>query len=646
MAYHGPVRLSLKGDRVVAARFIRVARVLLWKLEQETRGASARRDMVLPNGVLIEVAIAGRLRLATITVPTGEKEDLKVIEHFVPWARHETLLDGIDLDHPQQMLRTEDEAWRTLFFEPGIDGYDDFERPKGTYRTEDGVDVFPDGVRRAGNVDWRSADGLRVSWYGPSSRYWFDPFVQPRSQYGQKVFMLGHVILDLPQYITDSAPDPSFSETYVLGAALEGTHHLLVVQAWLPEFSTPGETVPANTVVIQMPVTRTIAPISTDVVLCRYALSQDDEEPTKFSVVPGSREVITTRTFDTPFNPFFFNASATVAVSCLPPTEPHFTYLDAGTNHVPQETTEVALVNVEGSWDVRNVSCAPNNTGVVAADWREDTLVEAVIRRETNNGGGDNTYFEFDGRSWPLRSVHLLDPPLRSLQMVNDNHLFYADLRSDTVLLHETRFHANLTTSTLTFEYSRMALYCGASVSVEDYVHDLGFTGGFLRNLATSNIDVWAAHNYLASVPVAPQCFLYYIESVNQAFITITLIFQGRLGGYTYQPWRAEHYFGGYGVFRITPQPLTIIADRSDAVSPIDDQDDFDGHQHVLGCAGFEGAAVASTYAPRAPFGVAANLVTGGPEPGVTLAELTGVEGEKQRYHPIWLLGTLPRTEV
>ena len=126
MAYLGPVRLSLKGDRAVAVRFVRTGRVLLWKMEQETAGASARRTVNLADGIVIDAVIAGRLRMLTITAPEGGGETADIIEHFVTWPRTEALPDGIDEDHPQLMHRVEDDAWRTLFYDPSIDCYDEF----------------------------------------------------------------------------------------------------------------------------------------------------------------------------------------------------------------------------------------------------------------------------------------------------------------------------------------------------------------------------------------------------------------------------------------------------------------------------------------------------------------------------------------
>src|SRR5690606_33738713 len=105
--------------------------------------------------------------------------------------------------------------------------YETFSGRKGTYGAR-----FPEGVRYAGNVDWRGKDGERVSWYGPERRYWAAPYLSLHSQYGRFVFILGHKLLDLQEY--DGFPEP-----FVMGACIVGTH-LYVVQADLPPGPTEG----------------------------------------------------------------------------------------------------------------------------------------------------------------------------------------------------------------------------------------------------------------------------------------------------------------------------------------------------------------------------------------------------------------------
>lgn len=647
MSYNDPVRLYLRGDRVEAAKYIRTARVLLWKLARHTANAgqaSARSSHKLPGGVTIDLVLAGRQAAIVITAGVPERADVKIEEQFVVWARTEDLLPGIDADHPQQMLAFRDGEWRTLFYSPEIDGYEAFAGAKGTYRTEDNVDVFPDGVRHAGNVDWRSKDGIRVSWYGPSSRYWFDPYAQPRTQFGKFVFMLGHVLLDVDQYIIDSDPDSPFAERWVMGAALDGLTHLLVVHADLPVFTTPPETVPPDTVVAYMPVSRVLTPYNTPLTLCRYEIARDTIVPTKFSVTPQSREVIATFTLDTAFNPWFFNESATSAVSVLPPSNVFLVGSGTTVVQAPQESSLVCTLSASGNLVSTLVSAAPQGSAVIAADFKKNTLVEMVLQRSLGNGGDDRLTIVMNGRSWVLRENVQLSG--RNIQDVTYSYLMYADLRQDVLLLMERKFVVDFPASTtITPEYQRVGLYCGENSAFDESTFNISFASGLIRTLANQGAAVWDVTQTLAGLPVAPQFFLYQIRAV-QEITGVFLRFQGAHGGYDYLPYRGEHYFAGYGLYNaFSSHPLTTIASQSNAVSPLDDQDDFDGRQSVLGCAGYEGVAMASTYASRAPLGGAVNLVLNLDAPAA-LPTLTGVDGEKARYHPIWLLGALPRTGV
>lgn len=650
MSYTDPVRLFLKGDRVAAQNYIRAGRVLLYRTMRAAAasGVIQGRRKYRYDRAEIEVLFAGRQAAIVIYVAPEGGADVKIEEQFVVWARTEDLLPGIDVDHPQQMLAFRESEWRTLFYSNEIAGYEDFAGVKGVYRTENNVVVFPDGVRHAGNIDWRSKDGMRVSWYGPSSRYWFDPYTQPQSQYGKFVFMLGQIVLDVDQYILDSEPDAPFDERYVMGAALEGTSHLLVVHADLPFFPTPPETVPEDSVVAYMPVSRLTAPYTTPLTVCRYeiAVADPEDDPTKFSVVPGSREVITTFSQPTAFNPWFFNEAASHAVSVLPPSDVFFVGSGLTVVHAPQASSRVCTLVVDSANITHvEVGAAPGGApAVIAADFKQNTLVELVLRRTLGNGGDDTISLEMAGRSWTLREN--VQNGGRTNQTCTFSFLLFADLRSDVLLLHEQKFNVDFPSgSTVTPEYQRIGLYCGSGQAFEESTFDAGFPSGLIRTIADQSLAIWDATQTLATLTVAPQFFLYQIRAI-QAPLVVLLRFQGCIGSYGYLAYRPEHYFGGYGLYNSgSAAPLTTIASRSNVVSPLDDQNDFEGHQSVLGCAGYEGVAMASTYAARAPLGTAANLVLN-PDAPTTLPALTGVAGEKQRYHPIWLLGALPRTEV
>src|SRR5690606_35861489 len=144
----------------------------------------------LEDGTVIVAEKHGDIPRITIT-PAPPQPSIPppiVRDDFVVWARTGALPDGIDEDRPQQILRP---AWTTFFDNADVEGYEDFTGDKGTYGG-----MFPQGLLLAGNIDWLSPiTGERISWYGPSSRYWYDDWRLPRAQYGKHVFHLGQVLL-------------------------------------------------------------------------------------------------------------------------------------------------------------------------------------------------------------------------------------------------------------------------------------------------------------------------------------------------------------------------------------------------------------------------------------------------------------------
>lgn len=650
MSYNDPVRLFLKGDRVVAARYVRTARTLLFNTIRQAAGAGVtqgRHIFKLGAGVTVEVLFAGNLAGIVITAPQGGVPTFKIEEQFVTWPRTVPQPDGIDPEHPQLMHSIKDKAWRTLFYSPEIAGYEDFDAPKGTYRTENTLPVFPNGVRHAGNIDWRRKDGVRISWYGPSTRYFYDPFVQPQEQFGTKVFMLGQVLLDVEQYIVDSAPDSPFNERYVLGAALQGTDHLLVIHAELPYMDTPSETIPAGTVKAWMPVTYEVTPLSVPVTLCRYEIARPDpvEDPTRWEVVPGSRVQLTAMPIDNALNPWFFNESATTAVSAMPPSDVFFAATDTAVVRPPESVGRICLMSDVGGVITRNLSLAPGtSSAAIAADFKGDQLVEMTVERSPNNDGADVFTIGMGGRRYEV--FRETRNGADTNQTITLSYFLYADLREDTLALFERQFTVVFDGgTTVTTHKNQTTLYCGDASVADGYGNlDLTFVSGLPTTIAAPTRGV---PKQLATLTLTPQFFLYQIRARSQVFPVslVELRMQGLHGGFRYLARPSWHYWGGYGVYNaLTDQPAYAVADSATPSAPLDFKTDFDAHTSVLGCAAYEGVAMLSTYAARAPLGAAANLVCS-PELPTTLPILTGVTGAKERYHPIWLLGALPGAE-
>lgn len=645
MTYNAPVRLALRGDRRVAERYIRTGRTLLFKAMRvaTASGATQGRQTFHVDNVTIDVLFAGTQAAIVITAPEADGGEVKVKEQFVTWPRTAALLPGIDALHPQLMHAIKDDEWVTLFYDRDIAGYGDFTGVKGVYRRDRGEEVFPDGVRHAGNLDWRSKDGLRVSWYGPSSRYWFDPFVQPTAQYGKHVFMLGQVLLDVDQYIIDSSPDAPFPQLHVLGAALDGLTHLLVLSATLPMFpDVTGEIVPQATVKAYMPVTSEATSEPVAVALARYAIAADAEDPTRFAVVPGSRVIIAERVIDNALAPWFFNEAATHAVSALPPADPFYVATDGAVVRPPGDAGVIATVSANGDFTFENVTLPPGGNAPIAVDFRGNTRVEMRIQRTIAPDGSDTLHVVTPERSYLLRRDVL---HTAQQQTVDVNYLRWADLRSDAVCMQEDQIAVNFAVSGSTTLVNRTTLYCAGEAVSDNYPNDPTFVSGISRTIAVPTRGVL---QLLAGLAVHPQFFLYQIRARTLLFplTTTELRAQGALMGFAYLNRRPEDYFGGFGFFNAAqPRPISTVAGMTEFDTALDATVDFDGKYSSAGGAAYEGVAMFSGPALRSPYGASTNLVVS-PAAPTTLPQLTGVDGPKARYHPIWLLGALPRQEV
>jgi hypothetical protein len=319
MAYLEPLRVSIVGDKIAGARYIRDARRIAFGLLRQLRegGVLSGRRLYKNDatGVTIEVVVAGAIVAATIYTAGGGRFT-QFPQGFVVWPRDGNHVDGIDEEFPQLLLEPPDEeaddpAWATLFKSAAIDGFQEFSYQKGVYGAH-----YIGGLRRAGNIDWVGPDGERLSWYGPQVRAWYDGWVQPDKQFGKFVFMMGQPLLDVEKYIEESADSPSFDDRYVLGAALYKTGpasaSLYVVHMELQPF--PPE-VPSPSAVGKF--TSLVGGYGLPAGLYRYSLIMvaDANGLPRYKVVPNSRQLLQSIP-DVAREPWFFNKDATKAI-CL-----------------------------------------------------------------------------------------------------------------------------------------------------------------------------------------------------------------------------------------------------------------------------------------------------------------------------------------
>lgn len=386
----------------------------------------------LPDGSVVRARFLGDTPLIECIAAPRPPPDIPTepdATGFVVTATTSSLPAGIDATYPQQILKP---SWTTFFKNKAIAAYNAFVGKKGTYGTR-----FSDGVRYAGNIDWRDAEGVRINYYGPTLRYWYDLYRKPTAQYGKWVFLNGAILLDIDAYCTDSEVD--FDERLVLGAALVGDK-LFVMQADINDFpalNLPTDYPDNRKTWVSLP----YPPGDTALRLVRYRIEKNPN-PTgsgdRFVVASGSGDTLWTYSGRGWVNPFVFNPDATVCESFAMPDELrwiNFNDQDLGTTvdlvtpspsneHLtlaigPTSASETFETLTETATDWRSDS-AGEASAVIAADYAEDGTRIEVRARGYYSGTNIGTGLPFftlglqfdDGKPLNLRSDDLpvIDP--------------------------------------------------------------------------------------------------------------------------------------------------------------------------------------------------------------------------------------------
>lgn len=291
---------------------------LLGYLAEQRRLSGVKTMQVIrqtPDGSLVRARFAYDIPIIEVIAAPRPPPDVPTepdATGFVVTATTSALPSGIDATYPQQILKP---SWTTFFKSKAIAAYNAFVGKKGTYGAR-----FSDGVRYAGNIDWCDAGGVRINYYGPTLRYWYDLYRKPDAQYGKWVFLNGAILLDIDAYCTESAVD--FDERLVLGAALVGDK-LFVMQAAINDFAAlnlPTDYPDNKKTWVSLP----FPPGDTALRLVRYRV-ENNPSPTgsgdRIRVVAGSGDTFWTHSGRGWVNPFVFNPDATVCESFAMPDE-------------------------------------------------------------------------------------------------------------------------------------------------------------------------------------------------------------------------------------------------------------------------------------------------------------------------------------
>lgn len=656
------------GDRDEASLFLPEARKLLGFVVEDAAHNKLQTHQVTrryPDGATIVAELRGGIPRVTIVPgpkPAGDsKPDPR--DSFVVWPRDEANPNGIDPDNPQLILRP---SWKTYFYSPQIPGYLALNRPKGTF-----IGMFNNGVNHAGNVDWRGSDGERLSWAGPSTRYWYDPFVQMVAQYGRKVFMLGQVVLDTDAYITASSTfpnaKPAFNERYVLGAARRGAW-LYVVQVQAHNLSVeipkPEQHNPPNARYIMIGQSYTLAPVAT--VLCRYRVEKRADGTPGVTVVPKSREVLWSGTIERNVAPWMFSPDGLRAKTILPPQAPLCGPAAGNTGDAASDVWQADIAFSQNGTPSATVSmvqvaAAPNGSAPMAFDYDDDgteVTVELVRRSGEAEYGWDRmtnrNYLRCAGAELLLRDlVRIADDGYSARYLDTRRRVMFADARAGVVVARK---------SAVTFYDPPGSNPPGGSPFISTVVTLEVWMGGVLVHEyldgntaptdANESYGVLSTYNSIGDNqpfaelgPMAPLMPLYGWHLTTGTFGAVLFV-QPAHAGYTYLRYQHRHYFGYVLEGRITsggvdvPSQRAVVADYVNA-TPASEKLDRDGMDSILGCATYKGELLLSAY-PKCHGDAPADTAVISKVPR-TLGQLTNVTGANVRYHPIWLLGKPPK---
>lgn len=658
--YVGELHLRIKGSEEEGKRYIPQARLLMGETladaEVNQLGSHMRRKQ-LPDGTVLVAEKIGAINRVTIVTPgaTPPREPLRPLDDVVVWARELERPDGIDPENPQQILRadvdSDSRVWTTFFFNADTPGHATFPGNKGTFGG-----MFPDGLTRAGNVDWVSEGGQRINWYGPQCRYFFDGYVQPRSQYGKWVFMLGQALLDTDQYAVDSDEQAHGDDRWVLGAALKrigGVTWLYVVQSTASNIPLPSGTVEAMFGQYSAAYAGTGQPST----LYRYRLliEVDVAGVPRFVVSPNSREPLVS-VADMNAEPWVFNTSCTEARCWQSPGASGWWALLA--NHVdvqPSDVTEVypgttqslhvLTISDDGaSASTQALSITDNGQPVVvASDWVDDERLDLFLAVRP----GVDPVLIFGGAEWTINSTVI---GAGNLHQQERRYLLFADLRSRVfVFLRVQQSHVNGDTTQPNL---------GAGTSLEVFrggarILDTGPDASVLQvPLVRSMLANSQKYASLAGRHVNPYFHLYGLVLLKEAteeeapgITGATPDFAGAINAFGSLPLPSECYFGAYHLPQPTTQPVRTVAMRAFPGFSASSQD-FDGHYSMVGCASSEDTLVLSMHDPLWKSGDgnfrdrSISYVSGS-----QLSTLTGVAGTFARYHPIWQIGKPPRVD-
>lgn len=196
--YAGPIRF--RGNSPSARQYEHAGRKLLGELEvrckqQGVEVLSLRRT--LPDGTQVIASRHGSQRRVQVIARTpGDQKAPRMavayLEGFVPWPMGGSYAVR---EFPEVVLIPDDNDYI-------VSAYGVEQLPEGVDGEPYYAPIYPEGILRAGNVDWTNAsESLSVTWYGPRTRYLEPTGLGIDAAYGSArtslVFCHGQLLADI-----------------------------------------------------------------------------------------------------------------------------------------------------------------------------------------------------------------------------------------------------------------------------------------------------------------------------------------------------------------------------------------------------------------------------------------------------------------
>lgn len=451
--YSGPVYLRLVGDKLAASKLVGRARTLLGALLNviTPHGAtSGSREYRYATGERIRVLTAGAIKVVEIFCPPlAEAIRRLLFRGFVCTVSYDDPLPTAIGAYPQVVLvPDEKDDWGVWFYSSEFFYSQSTAERKATYGQE-----YLNGLKHAGQIDWRSEEGIHISWHGPANRYWWSPaqtaflgwnLISP-VYFGRKVYCAGNVLLDVDAYDTANATSLA---GFVMGAGLlrlgAGSYHLFVILR--AQFVSDNDTLHR---------------------VVRYDCVVDQnivDDLCKLRVVNGTGQLLFSFNSQFSKSPWFFNESCTEAVHMSddrtfsggqyreswyanydfvdgspgtlypPPASNRIVTLSLISSSITSQTVSVPVADFD---DPGSAPYIPERFPV-AVDFRRNTLVTAYIRYEQQGNGPSiiDAYLDIEDASYHLGRVDDTQEPARIFYNPTAffRQLRYADLRDNFIV--------------------------------------------------------------------------------------------------------------------------------------------------------------------------------------------------------------------